>query len=846
MPILDTKEPTFGSEKFVSDIPLDPFRDREFGPSKFEPVNLTNAVSYYTGYNKEELEKLLVNILPEFAIPSFALKEKHDRLQLRLEITTVLPYNIRPFRHFIDTYFKVRIEKLLTDNESYVNTVLNSSLFSFDSLPIPLGSHKPLTTDMTRATTTPFTNTIIPAFREESAGLERMALEKTFGEATETQLESGMLKNFVIEDVSMDVNYTFEGINKKKPKYILYNVGVYFDFVKFEKDYELESLGYSYSNYGKCVSLYIMNNGGMNPKEYFHVPVLPQSSLPTNNPFPVSSVLPTEKWLGAINKPQNQIVRYSYSHFNKYSQEVMLLSNPMINNFVYIIDFTQDLSISSLISPKNNVNSAFNIHKKTVVGDSILTIFSIDWLLMCKNSMLHGNLLDINNDLLNYVKIVDMRIYREDLQSNDGQKLIFSHLLSQISNNISSVSLEERGLSALVRNFILKDDFSKVPGGVPSKGYAYFVEILLENKVYSQIEQIRNTLSQTYQQLSGYKKVSEIPTNKFNTALTLFEDNLNFAIRGQKENINRAVENLRNVLTTPRGDLYLSDFVEQFRNLLRFFEELITNGNPKVDKEATGFSGILYTYKYKLGTVNTKMHKTSVSVPSLVLPLIQPNVSLFQPVALASNTEKKERKASLSTLPGGKFEGELLKSVEQKKLVDARNLLSSNMVAIELLERVPEKPTSPSFNTEINISKNLKIENVPEEKPMILNQQISENSQIPQLLEQFILPPINNTKNSVPIFQKLEGYEKNKEGEQIIQRPIWKNMENNAPLQPNSLVRVRIGKREEMIVVPPSQENRGQERLREENSEERRRDEEGEREQRREQDAENFERERIR
>src|SRR3990167_4726441 len=113
MPILDTKEPTFGSEKFLSDIPLDPFRDREFGPSKFEPVNLTNAVSYYTGYNKEELEKLLVNILPEFAIPSFALKEKHDRLQLRLEITTVLPYNIRPFRHFIDTYFKVRIEKLL-------------------------------------------------------------------------------------------------------------------------------------------------------------------------------------------------------------------------------------------------------------------------------------------------------------------------------------------------------------------------------------------------------------------------------------------------------------------------------------------------------------------------------------------------------------------------------------------------------------------------------------------------------------------------------------------------------------------------------------------------------------
>ena len=72
------------------------------------------------------------------------------------------------------------------------------------------------------------------------------------------------------------------------------------------------------------------------------------------------------------------------------------------------------------------------------------------------------------------------------------------------------------------------------------------------------------------------------------------------------------------------------------------------------------------------------------------------------------------------------------------------------------------------------------------------------------------------------------------------------DLENNSPLQPNSLVRVRIGKREEMIVVPPSQENRGQERLREENSEERRRDEEGEREQRREQDAENFERERIR
>lgn len=754
-----------------------------------ENVNfLTSAIKVVPGVSELNVEKSLLSIIPDPFIENIKIKEVEDRLYVDFDVKFIFNFNITPFKHLIDKYFQLKIEKLISDSKAAVDGVLNRSLFSLAN-QIPSNSNLSIS---------------------ENVSLGKVIY--TFGFSKVTKYGDRFEYSFKARDLQLDAEKVKNGTSYRNPNYLLYRINGRFDTDSFENDFGVENFGLNENTNGKALVIALIEEGNIVGKEWSH-------SFSDKSP-----------WYGTFSTTTDGN-RFSYSQVYYDSRRLSLVSKNIgnklniVSNISGLIKFPKAPTLSTLPKTIQTANvPRINVHSYDAVASGVQIFFDIDWNGLLEDNTSQQKLLKVNPELSSMAYISNMRIYRKRIDEKNAKRELLGNGVEQeglIFCENDKIKIIEKKYNLRVgneniRSFIFSDKFftEKRDRGK----YEYSIELEIKNDIPLYIKNKKEELSVVEKNIESYtrkfskkqndKKSNNIKINEEQYLLDLktFYDALvpltNENSLVLNEEIKKTYAFSNPITGISDGVGALSQGVKDLNKIYMDLDSSLRSSIPGKRNNTTDRRNFVVNYTFKkiysydetgISFLSEELEKPEEIERSLVNRLflsdleqfditsVQPKKVTFKEKDGINFVERKD----VSLLASSKsrkiqtkgFTAEDLKQNEQSQLVSFRDFTLEEGSMLQINPTIVENPYK--LDEKFLFTNILQKEEDAVQVDTILNNKI-QNIDLFPVFERLAPKQEELPKSKIEYFS---GYKTNEQNEVIMKEPIWIQVENTEQIR---------------------------------------------------------------
>ena len=424
---------------------------REINVDKIKLFDLlSDSTVVIPGISNLNLEKSLSSVVPSIQIENIEMEELFDKFVIKHNIKFSFSFDVSKFEEFLMKYFKIRISSYSSDNPNQLINIQQKSLFY----------------DKNYTSKKEFS---FSSFRKKEFQ-DRFEYKSSF----QTEINKNKNGEFFIA-----------------PSYIFQVLKVYFDEDSFNKEFDINELGFDENNNGKSILISYFDNDVYNPY---------QLKITTED---------TVEWQSSFNVKDGE--HYTYSFFTSDARKLLINQESIKNKIKLLSDFP-NLNLSEDVN-NSSAKKYISFYNKEYFTYPISLFFDIDWYNLCLDKTIYKSLLLNNENLISNFSIQNITIKKH---TENNVELLGSISISEkqlINFEDNKIKLKESILdNQLVKTFHLIDQTANLTNF--NGKVMYSIELTIKSALESLLEEKNKEIQKAYKEIQNYNFQFENLTDK--------------------------------------------------------------------------------------------------------------------------------------------------------------------------------------------------------------------------------------------------------------------------------------------------------------------------------------------